>query len=133
MSDLDDIRSDLKSERIQLKSERIQKKLEILVGWNLEAGATETGEAGDHGSDHTNHAAALCKTYTLSSPRAAMAFARYVAQVAEDLGREPDLHIQGRVVEVRNCSEFEDGTIGVAEADLDLALVLDPPGEVEEE
>ena len=132
MSGLDDIRSDLKSERIQLKSERIQKKLEILVGWNLEGGATETGEtteAGDDGSDDTDHAAALCKTYTLTSPRAAMAFARYVAQVAEDLGREPDLHIQGRVVEVRNCSEFEDGTTGVAEADLDLALVLNPAGE----
>ena len=124
MSGLDDIRSDLKSERIQLKSERIQKKLEILVGWNLEGGANETGET---------TAAALCKTYTLTSPRAAMAFARYVAQVAEDLGREPDLHIQGRVVEVRNCSELEDGTTGVTEADLDLALVLDPAGEGEVE
>ena len=86
MSDLDDIRSDLKSERIQLKSERIQKKLEILVGWNLEGGATETGkesEAGEDGDVAENHAAALCKTYTLTSPRAAMAFARYADAAAE--------------------------------------------------
>ncbi len=124
MSDLDDIRSGLKSERIQLKSERIQKKLEILTGWTLEG--AEGSEAGDDAPDGTSHAAALCKAYTLTSPRAAMAFARYVAQVGEDLGHEPDLHIQGSVVEVRNCSEFEDGTTGVAEADLDLALVLDP-------
>ncbi|MCH7665431.1 MAG: 4a-hydroxytetrahydrobiopterin dehydratase [Acidobacteria bacterium] len=130
MSGLDDIRSDLKSERIQLKSERIQKKLEILVGWHLEGG--EDSEHAEHAADAENAEAehsALCKTYTLASPRAAMVFARYVAQVAEDLGREPDLHIQGRVVEVRNCSEFEDGTTGVAEADLDLALVLNPAGE----
>lgn len=41
-----------------------------------------------------------------------MAFACYVARVFEDSGREPDLHIHGSVVEVRNCSGLDDGTTG---------------------
>jgi len=54
-----------------------------------------------------------------------MALASYVAQVAEDLGREPDLHIQGSVVEERDCSGSDDGTTGGGtEAESDLTLVM---------
>ena len=56
-------RIQLKSERIQLKSERIQERLEEILGWVISEGDAE-----------------LAKTYQLSSSRAAVAFAAFVAR-----------------------------------------------------
>lgn len=98
-------RIQLKSERIQLKSERIQERLREVLGWVLSDGDAE-----------------LAKTYNLSSNRAAVAFAGFVAQVAEDMGHKPNITIAGAEVEVRTRTE-EAG--GLSDSDFDLAGWID--------
>ena len=98
-------RIQLKSERIQLKSERIQERLEGILGWVL------SDDEGD-----------LAKSYQLSSNRAAIAFAGFVAQVAEDMGHRPQITIAGSGVEVRSRTEEIEG---LSDSDFDFAGWID--------
>jgi len=98
--------SDMKSERIQRKRIKVQgaqERLSEVPGWSISEGE-------------------LVRKYRLSSHRAAVAFAAFVSETAQDLARSPRILISGSDVDVRTRTEEVDG---LSESDFDLVGWID--------
>ena len=90
----------------QLTDDQIRQALDSLPGW------TRDGDA-------------ITRTYEHPDFRTAMAFVRYVAEVAEKQGHHPDIDV--RYNKVRLAVTTHDAG-GLTEKDLDLARTVDHVG-----
>ena len=89
----------------RLKAERIQELLRELPGWSAARNATE-----------------ISRRYTLSSPRAAVAFAQFVTETAFDHGLAADLDLRPNHIVVTLVSRL---ARSLTEAEFDLAKAID--------
>jgi pterin-4a-carbinolamine dehydratase len=97
----------------RLKAERIQELLRELPGWTAARNATE-----------------ISRRYTLSSPRAAVAFAHFVTETAIDHGMAADLDLRPNHVVVTLASRL---ARSLTEAEFDLAKAIDCKQEEQEQ
>lgn len=97
----------------RLKAERIQELLRELPGWNVERYAT-----------------GISRRYTLSSPRAAVAFAHFVTEMAVAHGLTADLDLRPNRVVVTLVSRL---ARGLTQAEFDLAKAIDGKQEEQEQ